>query len=177
MAPKRFVGKSMEEVEINTNSAAATRRVATRLGQELVAPVTLALRGDLGMGKTTFVQGLVAGMRGGSALRVQSPTYALARTYPCQPPVHHLDLYRLEDERAAYDYGLTEMMLDPEAIACVEWPERGESLLPVERVEVIFHGKARRRRLILRFSPSKIRAPQRLADYLRAAQQNPRKKD
>lgn len=167
----------MQEFELVSPSAAATRRIAARLAQALVPPVTLALRGDLGMGKTTFVQGLVAALPGGDSLRVQSPTYALARTYPCQPPVHHLDLYRLEDESAAYDYGLTEMMLDPEAIACVEWPERGESILPDQRIDLEFQGNARRRRIRIRCADATIRAPTGLAAFLQDALQNPRKKD
>lgn len=166
----------MGTLEVRSTSGAATKRVAARLALELVAPVTLALRGDLGMGKTTFVQGLVAALPGGESLRVQSPTYALARTYPCSPAVHHLDLYRLEDESAAYDYGLTEMLAEPDAIACVEWPEHGEGILPADRVDIEFQGKARRRRITIRFADGKVRNPTRLNEILQAALQNPRKK-
>jgi tRNA threonylcarbamoyladenosine biosynthesis protein TsaE len=132
---------------VQTTSAACTRRVAAELARLLHAPALLLLEGDLGAGKTTFVQGLVQGLPGGSGVRVQSPTFALARTYATTPPVHHLDLYRLDEEGAAHDLGLLDMAADPEALTCVEWAERAPSLGSGERVLAIrFSDEAREER-------------------------------
>ncbi len=138
-------------IELTTTSAASCRRVAALLAASLEPPVVLALLGPLGAGKTTFVQGLVAALPGGRDLRVQSPTFALARTYETTPPVHHMDLYRLDDEEAARDLGLLEMASDERAFTCVEWPERAPSILAAPRVLLVrFAANAsRRRKLVL----------------------------
>lgn len=153
---------------VATRSAAATRRVAGALARALAPPCVVLLRGDLGAGKTTFVQGFVASLRGGAPLRVTSPTYALARTYETTPRVHHLDLYRLEDESVAHDLGLLEMVDDPEALVVIEWPERAPSLADRARTLVvdITGGASRYRRLT--FSGLDALAPEAL-DTLRAA--------
>lgn len=164
------------ELEAKTASAAATRRLAATLGKALAPPAVIALHGDLGAGKTTFVQGLVAGLPGGRGLRVQSPTYALARTYATTPPVHHLDLYRLEDEGAALDLGLGELLLDPEALACVEWPERASGLLPARTLAVTLSGSGSRRRVRVRCPPELLREPSALARDIAEAGSGHRKK-
>ena len=157
------------ELRVVTSSAAATKRVAAALGRELTPPAALALEGDLGAGKTTFVQGLVAALPGGAQLRVQSPTFALSRTYPTHPEVHHIDLYRLEDEDAARDLGLGEMISDPDALACIEWPERAPGLLPRRAVRIELSGSTRRRTLSLRIPAEVVRAPVRLSGLLKEA--------
>lgn len=156
-------------IEVTTTSAAATRRLAARLAAVLKPPVVLALDGPLGAGKTTFVQGLVAALPGGAGLRVQSPTFALARTYPTTPNVHHLDLYRLDDEDAARDLGLLDMAADADAITCVEWPERAPSVCTGDRVLVVrFPANASSRRKIVLDGPLSSTLTDR-ADELRAA--------
>jgi tRNA threonylcarbamoyladenosine biosynthesis protein TsaE len=104
-----------------TNSEEETEAFAAELARKL-KPCVILLEGELGAGKTTFVRGFVSAL--GSGVVVQSPTFALARTYPTTPPVHHLDLYRLETgvERALIELGLMEMLTDENAFALVEWP-------------------------------------------------------
>lgn len=138
-------------IEVTTTSATATKRVAAKLAFWLEPPVVLALEGPLGAGKTTFVQGLVAALPGGARLRVQSPTFALARTYATTPAVHHLDLYRLDDDSAARDLGLLEMAADESALTCVEWPERAPSITAGARVLVVRFptNASSRRKLVL----------------------------
>jgi tRNA threonylcarbamoyl adenosine modification protein YjeE len=86
-------------------------------------PLVLTLQGTLGAGKTTFVRSLVAALPGGVDVVVQSPTFALLRTYATTPAVHHMDLYRLVDvegaARAARDLGLLDEI---HGLAVVEWP-------------------------------------------------------
>lgn len=139
----------MTLIAVKTTSAMATRRLGERIARTLLPPAVLMLEGPLGSGKTTFVQGLVSALPGGDTLRVQSPTFALARTYPTHPPVHHLDLYRLEEEVAARDLGLLDQVADERALVCVEWPKRAESLRSLaQRLEVVFPANASRTRTI-----------------------------
>ena len=115
------------ELKETTSSAKATEALAASLAQKLVdegrVPLVLLLTGDLGAGKTTFVRGFVRGLAGGDGVVVQSPTFALARTYPTTPPVHHLDLYRLQDTTTAdgvVELGLVDLCAD--GVSFVEWP-------------------------------------------------------
>lgn len=161
-------------IEVTTTSAAATKRLAATLASVLEPPVVVALEGPLGAGKTTFVQGLVGSLPGGDALRVQSPTFALARTYPTTPAVHHLDLYRLDDEDAARDLGLLDMAADEAAITCVEWPERAPTLLQSRRLLVVrFPANASSRRKLTLDGPVAATLADR-AEALQAATLAPR---
>lgn len=117
-----------DSVVIRTNGEPDTAKLGATIG-ELGAPLVLALVGPLGAGKTALVRGLVHALKDGAPLRVQSPTFALARTYPTTPPVHHLDLYRLDDEGTCVELGLDEMVQDREAISCVEWADQAIGIL------------------------------------------------
>ena len=97
------------------------------LGASLAALVrpgdVIALRGDLGAGKTTLARGLLAAL--GLAEEAPSPTFAIVQPYAppeVRLPVAHVDLYRLEDEEDALELGLDE--LSDEGVLLVEWPER-----------------------------------------------------
>lgn len=92
------------------------------------------LHGSLGAGKTTLVRGLLQalGYQGG----VKSPTYALLESYELRGiPVHHLDLYRLNDPEELEYIGLRDL-LEPGAVCLIEWPERGGNLAPAPHLEV-----------------------------------------
>jgi tRNA threonylcarbamoyladenosine biosynthesis protein TsaE len=114
-----------------------TRAIAAKIARTLKPPITLALDGDLGAGKTTFVTGLVQGLSPDKIIRVQSPTFALARSYPTTPPVHHIDLYRLHgDEADLEDLGIENLLDDENAIVCIEWPHHRQNPLPVDVIWV-----------------------------------------
>lgn len=83
------------------------------------------LAGDLGAGKTAFVQGFGRGL--GVAGRITSPTFTLVHVYEGRVPVHHLDVYRIEQLGEALDLGLPEM-LDAGGVVLIEW---GDAILPV----------------------------------------------
>lgn len=105
---------------------------------EAVAPVLLpgdivALSGDLGAGKTAFVQGAARGL--GVAERVTSPTFVIVREYQGRVPVLHVDVYRLGNLRELVDLGYEEF-LDPAWVVFIEWGDAVEVLLPPEWLEV-----------------------------------------
>jgi len=115
---------------VTTGSAAATRALAAELARVLPPDATLALHGDLGVGKTTFVQGLAHGL--GVAEHVTSPTFAIYSVYQGKERrLVHLDAYRLENERQIESLLLDEFLISPWCLA-IEWPEKITPLLPAE---------------------------------------------
>ena len=109
----------------------ATQALGTELAERLPTGAILLLKGPLGAGKTSLVQGIALAL--GVCEPITSPTFALAQHYTDgNPPLIHLDLYRLEQPGAADDIFLQE---DEEARAigallAVEWPERLSLSLP-----------------------------------------------
>lgn len=95
-------------------------------------PALIVLSGDLGAGKTTFVQALAKEL--GVVGPVQSPTYVLMKSYTTTNPrfkkLVHLDLYRLEKPEEFSALKPETFLGDPEALVCIEWPERAGGLLP-----------------------------------------------
>lgn len=100
----------------------------------------IALRGDLGAGKTVFARAFVNALPDASGKTdeetVPSPTFTLVQIYDRRPaPVWHFDLYRLETADEVYELGIEEAL--HEGISLIEWPERMERLLPRTRLDVI----------------------------------------
>jgi tRNA threonylcarbamoyladenosine biosynthesis protein TsaE len=103
-----------------------------RFGQAARAPLLVTLAGDLGAGKTTLAQAICRGY--GVTEPVTSPTYALVHEYAApRGPVHHLDLYRLNDPRELEGIGWDEIV-NAHALVLVEWPERAGDRLPAAHV-------------------------------------------
>ncbi|HEX3082281.1 MAG TPA: tRNA (adenosine(37)-N6)-threonylcarbamoyltransferase complex ATPase subunit type 1 TsaE [Candidatus Saccharimonadia bacterium] len=119
--------------EISTTSSEATQVAARRLSQLLLGGETLELVSDLGGGKTTFVQGLAAGL--GYKGLVTSPTFTLSNIYelPDGRELHHYDLYRLTEGGVLADE-LAEDLDDPKIITVIEWPGLAEHELPKDRL-------------------------------------------
>jgi len=114
---------------IKTTTPQETWALADQLiqNQTINAGTIIALHGDLGAGKTSFVQGLARALKINEP--ITSPTYTLVSTYPGQIPLFHLDLYRLSDPQEVLGLGLEEYF-QPNAIVAIEWAERAEGLLP-----------------------------------------------
>lgn len=113
---------------ITTESAEQTRSLAAELAAALPPDTTLALHGDMGVGKTTFVQGLAQGL--GVHEHVTSPTFAIYSVYQgTEKKLIHLDAYRLEKEAQIESLLLDEFLVSPYVLA-VEWPEKTGGWLP-----------------------------------------------
>lgn len=104
----------------------------------------LALRGDLGAGKTTFVQQLAKeiGFHG----TLQSPTYVLMKSYPISfkrfTTLVHIDAYRLEKSEEFAALKPETFLQDPHALVCIEWPERLEGVLPAPDLTINFSSES-----------------------------------
>lgn len=103
-------------------------RLAAELRPLFQAGDQVDLSGDLGVGKTTLVRGLLRAL--GFEGRVKSPSYGLVESYPLPDLlVHHLDLYRLSHGEELAFLGIEEL-LDGQALVLIEWPERARGFLP-----------------------------------------------
>jgi len=110
-----------------------TLAAGEELGRLLVSGDFIALYGDLGSGKTTFVRGLAAGL--GISGRVTSPTFALVSVYQGRFSLCHMDLYRLNNPDALDDLGWDELIVTHD-ICAVEWGGYAGDALPSKRIEV-----------------------------------------
>ena len=115
-----------------TSSETETIALGEKLGKLLERGMTVALKGDLAGGKTTFTKGI------GKALEVKdvvnSPTFTILKIHQGTVPLYHIDAYRLENNE--YDLGIGE--LSEEGVTVIEWPEYYRSYLPEEYLEVLF---------------------------------------
>lgn len=112
---------------VTTRSPDETRAMGERLALELPAESVIAIEGDLGVGKTTFVQGLAKGL--GVDRRVTSPTFNLYSIYRGNRTLVHLDAYRIADATKVEEL-LIEDFLRPPYCLVVEWPSRIAAWLP-----------------------------------------------
>ncbi len=126
---------------ITTTSPQETARIGQEFGncvREKGIRV-VCLYGELGSGKTTFVQGFAKGL--GIATRLLSPTFIIVRRYQIPDNsgfLYHLDLYRMEGEKDLLGLGLPEILADSNSVVLIEWAEKLGELLPKNRVDVRF---------------------------------------
>jgi len=108
------------------------------------------LDGELGAGKTCFVQGVARGLGVPRDRRVSSPTFTLVNEHPGRVPLYHVDLYRIDDPGELHEIGIAEYLASG-GVTVVEWAERLGALAPKERIEIrIEIAGARARRLLAR---------------------------
>lgn len=139
-----------------------TRRLGLRLGALLQPGDVVCLQGELGAGKTTFVQGLAQGW--GTLDAVSSPTFILVNVYRRADGgrLFHFDTYRLDSVPEAEELDIDAMLLQGPLV--IEWPERLQSVLPAERLWIrLEHIDDERRRLT--FLPAGKRYESLLAEY------------
>lgn len=109
---------------VKTGSADETQKLGEEIAGKLQLGDLVLLKGDLGAGKTTFVQGIAKGLN--AERQPNSPSFAIATEYKTPNGLfRHIDLYRLDNPEIDIDtMGLPEMLTDEKAITVVEWPER-----------------------------------------------------
>jgi len=127
--------------EVTTQSAEETRTLGFKIGEKLSKNAkkrrVLALFGNLGAGKTTFIRGLVEGM--GIRSRVQSPTFTYERVYENNgKKLYHFDCYRLEKPDALIDQELMEAEEKADGSMVIEWADRVKNMLPQKRTDITF---------------------------------------
>jgi len=125
-------------------SAEQTRQIGIEVGKKLKAGSVLALFGELGAGKTTFVEGVVEGVTG-RRLAIDSPTFTYLNIYDNR--VFHFDLYRLQKAEQFLEMGFEEFLFTT-GIACIEWSEKIEELLPLDTLRVRLEHQGEERWLI-----------------------------
>lgn len=121
-----------------TKSAAETKKLGEEIGRANTFNI-ICLWGNLGSGKTTFVQGFARGL--GITSRLLSPTFIIVRRYQLSSDngfLYHLDLYRMKEPKDASSVGFEEMIADPDSVVVIEWPERLGTLLPEKRIDITF---------------------------------------
>jgi tRNA threonylcarbamoyl adenosine modification protein YjeE len=106
-----------------TRSEEETAKTAADLAADLKPGDIILLHGTLGMGKSVFARGLIRALANNPHLEVPSPTFTLLQTYEtAQGPIHHYDLYRIEDPEEILQLGWEDVIT--EGITIIEWPQR-----------------------------------------------------
>jgi|SRR3989344_7728825 len=149
-----------------SKSKTQTQKFAIRLANKIlktnrfdrsVGATVIALHGDLGAGKTTFVQGFIKALS--AKHHVTSPTFVIYRKYPIHSQfiihnslfksIYHFDLYRIHRPKEILAFGFKKIISDPENIVLIEWPERIKKLLPKNTAWIVIeHGKKENERII-----------------------------
>ncbi len=127
---------NINAVNFISHSEEETEAFAQQLATSLPSGSILALKGDLGAGKTVFARGFARGL--GITEPVSSPTYTIIQEYP-RPDgswFYHMDLYRITNVISALEFGIEEYLEDPTALTIIEWAERIESILPAHTLTV-----------------------------------------
>jgi tRNA threonylcarbamoyladenosine biosynthesis protein TsaE len=122
-----FIAKNFKE----------TQKMGYDFAKTLDKGDTICLYGDLGSGKTIFVQGLAEGL--GIKGRIISPTFIIVRSHQLKVGMfYHIDLYRIENKEGIESLGLQEIINDPQNIVAIEWAEKLKSDLPQKRIDIEF---------------------------------------
>ena len=170
------------ELVLVSRTPQETRTVAAALAGVMRPGDVVALTGELGAGKTCFVQGAAAAL--GVAGRVTSPSFMLRREYDGDHPILHLDIYRLETLQEIIELGY-EDVFDAERITFIEWGDAMSPLLPRDHLEVEFRlpepdvaavdaGEEERRIIVRPRGEDWLRRMPSMADRLRDVEQDQR---
>jgi tRNA threonylcarbamoyladenosine biosynthesis protein TsaE len=129
-----------------SNSPAETEAYGRRFAKDVDAGLVLALKGELGSGKTQFVKGLVAGV--GSSAAVTSPTFTIVHEYSGRRlPVYHLDFFRLEDRQSVARLGLDDYFFG-DGVSVIEWADRFPEFIPQQARWILFEIRSENQRAI-----------------------------
>ncbi len=137
-------------MEVKTNSAKESQKVAQKFARDIKGGDVIALYGDLGSGKTIFVQGLAKGLK--IKRKITSPTFVFMRSYPFSRDkktltFYHLDLYRGEEMSDFKSLGLDEIFSE-DAVVVLEWADKIKSALPKKRIDIFIENAGQNKRKI-----------------------------
>ena len=140
--------------KIITKSDKETKDLAKKIAKELLLKksqkeaVVLALKGDLGAGKTTFTQGFAKGLdiKG----KILSPTFNIMKRFKLKSGnFYHIDCYRLKSKKDLEILGFKEILLNPKNVIVIEWPEKVKSILPKNTKYINFKHLSEQERILL----------------------------
>ena len=150
MLESSFASEEKDAFTLNilSSSSAQTQHLGMHLGELLCGGELLLLDGQLGMGKTTFTQGLAQGL--GITSPITSPTFTLLKEYPGQirrdgrgsrgstkgPALYHFDLYRLDDPEEIIALGFEDYFYDTTGVCVVEWADKADGLWVPETLRI-----------------------------------------
>lgn len=117
--------------EFHTKSPAETHEIAKAFASSLKGGEVIALKGDIGVGKTVFTKGLAAGL--GITANVTSPTFNIVKQYSGRLPLYHFDVYRITDPDEMLEIGFEEYLYSG-AVVVIEWPELISDLIPQDAI-------------------------------------------
>ena len=120
--------------EILIENLADCRLFAEQVASHVSVPLAIALSGTLGAGKTQWTRFFAISL-GAHPESVSSPTFLLVHEYNSQPPIFHLDAYRIGDEDEMLELGIEEMF-DTDAITIVEWADKFPKLMPRNTLQI-----------------------------------------
>lgn len=120
---KRYISESPDE----------TKRIAAEIAAGLEPGDVLCMYGDLGAGKTAFVQGLAKGL--GIKSHITSPTFTIVNEYSGRLPLYHFDVYRIADPDEMYEIGYDEYVYG-DGVCVIEWPQLIDEILPRRRYSI-----------------------------------------
>ena len=143
-------------LKIISNSSTTTQKVARLFAKELSKEKirtarVIALHGNLGAGKTTFIQGFLRGL--GVKSKITSPTFVILKNYKIKKgnyaKAYHIDCYRIQSSQEILDLGFKEIISNPGNIVLVEWPERISAIMPKNATRINFkYGKKENERTL-----------------------------
>lgn len=146
-----------------TKSASQTRKIGETLSKKILkrGPKTkkgiiLGLIGDLGSGKTTFLQGFAKGL--GIKQRITSPTFIIQRRFIIKNPhfknLYHIDFYRLQKVKEILDLGFEDLIVNPENIIAIEWADKIKKIIPQNSIMINFEFiNSNQRKISLNYPP------------------------
>lgn len=147
-------------IEIVVKSSEETKKAGLALGQILGrGPLSnkafiVALKGDLGSGKTTFIQGLALGLK--IKENVLSPTFVIQKDFSLQlknfKNLYHIDAYRLKNPEELLELGFKDLIKNPENLIVIEWADKVKKILPKEILKIEFTNLEKNKRKIIIYS-------------------------
>ena len=120
-------------MEYISNSYEETQKIAADFAKTLKEGDVLCMYGDLGVGKTAFVQGLAKGLEIDEP--ITSPTFTIVNEYSGTLPLYHFDVYRIADSDEMYEIGYEEYVYG-DGVSVIEWPQLIDDILPEKRYDI-----------------------------------------